>query len=141
MKNESTPRGDCFSCKFCQELNKEYYCHRTTAHEKVDADYYCEDFVSNSQQHNVIDSTPSEGLAERFDKKFIYDSFDNTGLWILECRKHNAPASDWEVKEFLLEEIATAKHQERQEIIKKIFEKVVLSEDQARVIRELEREK
>lgn len=61
MKNDSTPRGDCFSCKFCQELNKEYYCHRTTAHEKVDANYDCEDFLSKSQQHNVADSTPSEG--------------------------------------------------------------------------------
>jgi hypothetical protein len=42
---------------------------------------------------------------EQFDKEFIYDTFDNTGLTLLGNRKENRPVRDDEIQNFISTEI------------------------------------
>lgn len=40
-------------------------------------------------------------IMEEFDKRFVYDLFDNTGLEILGNRQENRPVTDEEIQDFL----------------------------------------
>lgn len=85
-------------------------------------------------------STPSEGWVNHETR--YYELIDEMNNELSE----EAPMllnkkQEEKISTFIFQEIATAKHQERQEFVKKLFDNIVFSKDQARRIKELEENK